>query len=105
MIITVELADDPVVRLIEAGDCERFLVAAPSGLDESPDPLRAAGVGYLSEGFAWIRPEAVMDLASGLDLNHDWRDRFEAMVLYAKTKGWWDDASGSIRAHIEEVSA
>jgi hypothetical protein len=31
----------------------------------------------------------------------DWTARFDAMLDYARTKGWIDDTNNAIQAHVE----
>jgi hypothetical protein len=87
------------VELREPADCKRFHVEAP-GAD--PGTVRAAlaeaQVGTVSEdGHAWIDPAAVRRLATGRVVA-GWEDDFAAMIAYAGSKGWLDEA-GRIRAH------
>ena len=52
--------------------------------------------------FAWLDPSALREAARSCGVSEDWDDRYEAMLTYATSKGWVDDA-GRIRAHIEQV--
>lgn len=42
----------------------------------------------------WLRAAGPDDAA--------WRDQLDGMIAYAATKGWTDDASTHIKAHLEQ---
>lgn len=88
--------------LENADDLKSFKVVAAR---EAPFALGDAGrrdgeVVWVSE--AWLRRNTA-------DRPQDWRDGFEKMVAFAKSKGWYADAEGgqpaAIRAHIEWADA
>lgn len=58
------------------------------------------GVRFVDDGNALIGIETVRRLpgAPGTDA---WNAGFQKMVDYARSKGWIDDATQSIRAHVE----
>jgi len=92
MVIVVR---DQDVRLDDPGDFKGFKVVVESG-----DGSGLFAVGRLAHrDTAWIQAEAVRRLA-GDDATPDWETGFAAMLDYAKTKGWLDDA-GDIQAHVE----
>lgn len=100
MIIQVDLeAHPPRVTLEAPEDFKGFKVLATgegAALADAVAPLgRLEG-----DDHAFVQPEALIELAGPLADDPDWRERFGAMVAYARGKGW-TDASGAIRAHIE----
>ncbi len=47
----------------------------------------------------WVDPRNLRQLAGHWANDDEWNTRFEAMIAYARTKGW-TDAHGMIRAHL-----
>jgi hypothetical protein len=68
------------------------------------DDERLAGVlaphGRLEDGHAWIATEAVVELA-GDAVDDAWRAGFDAMLAYARDKGFLAEDGSEIRAHLE----
>lgn len=100
MYVELDLDSEPArVTLREPEDFKAFklVVAGQVGLlVEAIQP-----VGRLDRtDHAFLEPEAILDLAGGLASDPTWREGFAAMLAYAASKGWTDDA-GAIRAHIE----
>jgi hypothetical protein len=103
VIIDIDLTGEPAaVELAEPEDCRRFHVAVRGG-----DPaalgaaLSARDVGrLLPSGEAMIDTAAVRRMAGGR-VPEGWDDEFAAMLEYAGSKGWLDDAGGAIQAHVE----
>ena len=92
MVIVVR---DKEVRLNEPGDFKGFKVVVETG-----DGNGLFAVGRLAHrDTAWIQADAVRRLA-GDAVTPEWESGFAAMLDYAKTKGWLDDA-GDIQAHVE----
>ena len=53
-----------------------------------------------STDHAWIDISALRT-ASGRSGDAEWSSGFDAMIAYATTKGWVDEAGAAVRAHIE----
>ena len=103
MIIDVDLTSAPtVIELLKPEDCTRFHVKARGGDPEAlAAELSAAGVGrLLPTGEAMIDPRAVRRMAEGR-VPADWDNHFDAMLQYARRKGWLDEAGEAIQAHVE----
>lgn len=103
MIIDIDLTGEPAgIELEEPEDCTRFHVAVRGAdLDALDSVLAAQNLGrLLPSGEALIRIDAVRRLASGR-VPDAWNADFDAMVGYAKSKGWLDEAGEAIQAHIE----
>ena len=58
----------------------------------------AAGDAHVWVDAAWVRAEV------GDRVGADWGERFDAMVDYAATKGWLNDARTHIKAHLTLAS-
>lgn len=96
--IVVVTAD--VVELVDAGDTKRFHVEVREDADVAA-VLDASGAGTLTDDgehalidIGWVRTNAV-------GVGPDWDQEFGAMLDFARSKGWLDDGSSSIRAHLE----
>ena len=105
MIITVDLAaDPPVVDLADPEDCKRFHLEATGGDRARLGPaLEGQGVGRMAGDDAMIEIDSVRRLAAGR-VPDGWEADFDAMLGYARSKGWLDETGRSIQAHIEWVS-
>jgi hypothetical protein len=103
VIIDVDLTSAPAaIELVKPGDCTRFHMEARGGDPEVlAAALAAAGVGrLLPSGEAMIDTQSVRRWAEGR-VPADWDDHFDAMLRYAKGKGWLDDSGESLQAHVE----
>jgi hypothetical protein len=102
VIVAVDLASG-AVTLESADDCGRFHVVArgDGGIERLDAALRDSNVGRVDGDGAFIAVDAVRRLAATGHVGDAWDSDFAAMVDYARTKGWLDDAGAAIRAHIE----
>ena len=103
MIVQVDLSTTPpVVTLEEPADTGRFHVAVRGGADPALvyGALVDAAAGRLEGDAAWISVDAVRRMARGR-VPGDWDTDLDAMLTYARGKGWFDDAGHAIRAHVE----
>ncbi len=103
MIVRVDLRPHPpVVSLEEPADTGRFHVAVLGGHDQALvfAALVDAAAGRLDDGDAWITLDAVRRWAAGR-VGPGWDDDLARMVDYARGKGWVDETTHAIRAHIE----
>lgn len=100
MIIRADL-DASHVTLVDPDDFRGFHVAVTGGgADDDRVDAVLARFGRLDGDQAWITVDAVVLLAGRPD-DDEWRAGLDGMVAYAREKGFWDEASGAIRAHIE----
>jgi hypothetical protein len=60
------------------------------------------GVSFVDDGNVLIGIDAVRALPGAPDTD-EWRAGYRAMIDYAARKGWIDEATNSIRAHVERV--
>jgi hypothetical protein len=77
-------------------DLERFSVEIVGVGDEA---VALAPFGHLDGEHAWIAIDMVRAAAHDR-VGDDWDERFVGMVAYAGTKGWLDEDSGTLRAHV-----
>src|SRR5688500_1576759 len=95
MVIVIE---DGGVHMDDPSDFKAFKVVVKEGEDLSAIEV----VGRLADaGTAWIGVDAVRNLAGAAATVPGWEDDFAAMLGYARSKGWLDDAGTEIQAHIE----
>jgi len=92
----------PVVSLEEPDDCTRFHLAVVGGRDIGRvfGALVDAAAGRLEDDHAMITIDAVRRMAAGR-VADDWDVRLDAMLDYARTKGWIDETNNAIQAHVE----
>ncbi|HZP29584.1 MAG TPA: hypothetical protein VFC99_11575 [Acidimicrobiia bacterium] len=103
MYVKVDLATTPpTVSLEEPDDCKRFHLAVVGGRDAAMvfGALVDAAAGRLEGDHAWITVDSVRRMAAGR-VGPEWDAEFEAMLGFARSKGWLDPTGGSIRAHVE----
>jgi hypothetical protein len=93
--------DDAILTLREPSTFTAFHVAVAGG---DVDDERLAGVlaphGRLDDDHAWIDVDAVVTLA-GDAVDEAWRQGFDAMVAYARDKGFLSHDGTAIRAHLQ----
>jgi len=92
----------PAVSLEEPDDCTRFHLAVVGGRDIGRvfGALVDAAAGRLEGDHALITIDSVRRMAAGR-VGDDWDARFDAMLDYARTKGWIDETNNAIQAHVE----
>jgi hypothetical protein len=97
-------AGDARTEVREADDCRRFHVESALDPSELDGVLRAGSAGHADDhGAAWIRVDWVVSAvraSAQATTGADWHERFEAMLGYARGKGWLDAAGTHIRAHV-----
>ncbi|MEC3974374.1 hypothetical protein [Amycolatopsis sp. H20-H5] len=87
-----------VVELFETANF-RDLHVRLVGIDDNAaaDSLRASGFGELDGDHAWLDPAA---LQAGGDDTSEWRAGFAAMLDFAAKRGWTNEDSTRVRAHL-----
>jgi hypothetical protein len=103
MFVRVDLAPTPpLVTLEEPADTKQFHLTVVGGTDAAMvyGALVDAAAGRLEGEHAWIGVDAVRRMAAGR-VDDAWDADFEAMLGYARSKGWLDEPGHAIRAHVE----
>lgn len=101
-IVVDPTAPHPVV-LTGPGELTSFDVTVPAG---TPAPALTAAlgeVGRLDGGHVHVRQAWVREQARALGVDAGWDARFDGVLAYAASKGWVDEAAGTVRAHVVEV--
>ena len=90
------------VELVDADDTKRFHVEVREDADVAA-VLDSSGAGTLDDDgeharidIGWVRTNAV-------GVGPDWDQEFGAMLDFARGKGWVDEGTASIRAHLERA--
>jgi hypothetical protein len=80
----------------------RQLHAEFRGVDDpaAADALRAAGLGTVREGHAWLSTAALRAAGDG---SAEWTQRFDRMIAYAVGQGWVSADGSEVQAHIERM--
>jgi hypothetical protein len=86
------------LTLVDPNDFKGFKLRI-SGDEARPS---MPGVSFVDDGNVLIGIDAVRALP-GVPDTPEWRASFQAMVDYAARKGWIDEATHSIRAHVERA--
>ena len=103
MYVQVDLrADPPVVTLEEPEDTKRVHLAVVGGKDVGRvyGALVDAAAGRLEGDDAQIAVDAVRRMAAGR-VGPRWDEELDAMLEFARSKGWLDETGSTIRAHVE----
>jgi hypothetical protein len=100
VIIRADL-EHATVTLEDPADFRGFHVAVAGGdVDDERLGVVLTPHGRLDGEHAWISAEAVIALA-GDAADDEWRSGFDAMVAYARDKGFLSEDGTAIRAHLE----
>jgi hypothetical protein len=86
------------VSLEDIDTLTAFKVAATES-DRAGLGAALAPAGRFDGEHAWISEFWVRKSAAGRP--PEWTAGFEKMLTFARSKGWYDDASAAIRAHID----
>jgi hypothetical protein len=103
MFVLVDLGSHPpVVSLEEPSDMRQFHLAIRGGTDRALvfGALVDAAAGRLEGDDAWITVDAIRRLAAGR-VEPGWDDELATMLDHARAKGWLDEATHAVQAHIE----
>jgi hypothetical protein len=86
-----------------ASDVFTDLHAELDGVDTEQAAARFAEVGSeLTDEHVWL--DIAWLRAAGPD-DDDWRAQFDAMIGYARSKGWVDEPGTRVRAHVQSGAA
>jgi hypothetical protein len=99
MIVVVAADGDGVRAVVQDTQNLRQLHAEfqKVGDAEADRALHCAGLGAVAGDHVWLEPSALRAAGDG---TADWNAQFDAMLRYAASKGWTDEQSGRVRAHI-----
>ena len=94
-------------HVVDADDCARLHVTADDlDDDEAGNALRRAELGRAGEAaHVWLAIDALRAAARADASNLDWDKRFDAMIAFARSKGWLDASGEFVAAHIERSAS
>lgn len=90
-------------KLLDPEDFKGFKVVVEGPVDSLPEAISSVGR-LLDTGDALIETRAVREMAGERARDANWTESFEAMLGYAKSKGWMSEDGSAIQAHCEPVS-
>ena len=96
----VHYAPDRGLSLQEVDDFQKFKIVLDRGSQQRP---RISDLTFVDDDNALISIDVVPTLP-GAPTESAWRSRYDKMVATAANFGWVDEASNSIRAHVERTS-
>lgn len=103
MHVTVDLTSvPPKVWLAEPSDCRSFdvVVRGPGANEALDQALLESAVGRTEGEGVLVTVAAVRRLAAG-SVGQRWETDLQAMLDYARSRGWLTVDGQSIRAHVE----
>ena len=73
--------------------------------EEAGEVLVSSGLGRMGDGdVAFLDAAALRATAEPRASTPDWATRWEAMINYARDKGWLSDDGASIQVHVESAA-
>jgi hypothetical protein len=86
--------------LEEVDNLRAFKVTAPAALRGDPAFAKAlTAAGRLDREAVWVSETWLLEQAGEQPVA--WVADFEKMLAFARTKGWYDEVSKAVRAHVE----
>jgi hypothetical protein len=93
-------------RVEDQDDCTRLHVTTEQSAESTDSALRADGLGHLADpATAQLSVAQLRARASVLGVAPDWPDRWEAMLDYARGKGWLSPDGSLVQGHVESLPA
>lgn len=87
-------------EVCEVDDLQRLQVTVRGALSSPAVGAALGRLGRVEGEHAWL---AIDQLRAAGPNRDEWRTRFDAMIDYARSKGWTDDRGG-VRVHLEPVA-
>ena len=97
----------PEVRVSSVEDLKHLHLAVGAlTTEEADEALRAAGLGRLADAdTAFLDVAALRAAAQPQASGEGWGQEYDAMVEYARGKGWVGDDGASLQAHVETAAS
>lgn len=81
---------------------ELYVLGTTVPFDKLTEIVSASGAGAVVGDYVWIY-RSFIESSRGAN-ESDWQGEFDAMVEYARARGWLSDDGQSIRAHLKMVA-
>ena len=91
------IAISDTITLEDAGNFREFHVAVHGDVAAAAAAFGGRADASARDNHLWIDIAYVRELAA----DAEWEAQFEGMLAYAASKGWIDDATGRVEAHIQ----
>ena len=88
-------------HVVERDDLTRLHVEAALDSAAVDSALRASALGRVEGEDAWLSVSALR--VQGASDDPGWPQRFDAMIDYARGKGWCSADGSEVRAHVERA--
>ena len=98
MIVVVRQAA-ATLAVIEPEALKSLSLATDGGPQVTDDILRSTGHGHLDGEHAWLDIDHLR-ASAGRDQPEHWVAGFNAMIDFARTRGWVSDDGSHVRAHV-----
>ena len=98
--------EHPEARVVDIDNLSALHLALGEVTDEEAgEVLEAAGLGRMGDGdIAFLHAGALRAQAEPRASSADWATRWDAMIEYARSKGWLSDDGASIQVHVESAA-
>ncbi len=96
----------PEVKVVDADDLGRLHLALGAVTDEEADrALRDAGLGRMTGADNGVLDVAALRAAAQPQSDAaDWAQRWDAMLDYARGRGWLSEDGASVQVHVESAA-
>jgi hypothetical protein len=93
------------ISLAEPGVFTAFSVGFATTAEKAQQALTEVGARTDVDEHIWVPAELVRRLAgsTGAPADAEWDQSFAAMIDYARSRGWYDETTATIRAHLEPL--
>jgi hypothetical protein len=100
MIVELDLrGGDVTARLVEPEDFRAFKAVLREAGPPLEERLAPAGIARVEE-HVWVPVETLRELA-GDAATAAWEESLLSMLEFARSRGWVDEETGALRAHVE----
>lgn len=104
MIVEIDLRGEAAdARLVDPENFTAFKVVVHDATPSLEERLASLGVARVDE-HVWVRVDTLRRLA-GPAATPAWEESLASMLEFARSRGWVDDETDSVRAHVERPSA
>jgi hypothetical protein len=98
--------EHPQARVVDVDDLGRLHLALGEVTDEeAAEVLQSSGLGRLQDAeTGFLDAAALRAAAEPRATAPDWAVRWDAMIAFARSKGWLSEDGASIQVHVESAA-